>query len=70
MFILLCDFVLWIGMGLPIALLLIYIFSIVGHVFIGGPIWLWFTISLIGGFISAYGKFKENLRKIREESNA
>ncbi|TEB09301.1 hypothetical protein Pmgp_03233 [Pelotomaculum propionicicum] len=61
---------LYIFLGLPIALFLLWFFAIVSNSFFGGPVWLWFTIFLIIGICSCIGKFSEELRKIKKQNEA
>lgn len=70
MFKLIWDFLFYVVIGIPVSVLLVYFLAEFTHSMFLGPTWLWFLVFLIGGISSAYVKYKENLRKIREESNA
>jgi membrane protein required for beta-lactamase induction len=55
------SLILWVVIGVPIVLLLLYFLALVGHNFFGGPLWLWVTIVGVLGFsciIEEYNKFK------------
>lgn len=68
MFILLWDFALCILVGVPFSLFFLYLAATIFQDLIGGPVWLWFVILLIGGIFSSVGKFNEKLRQVKEQN--
>ncbi|HWP96407.1 MAG TPA: hypothetical protein VN426_06120 [Syntrophomonadaceae bacterium] len=52
---------LWLLIGIPILLFLGYFMALAGHVFLGGPLWLWIIIVsaiIIGGAVEQFNKQK------------
>lgn len=56
---------LYILLGIPIALFLVYILSSMGSNFFGGPLWLWFIINSFICFLAI--KESYNKAKLKQE---